>query len=322
VNRWRIGVDVGGTKIAAGLVGADGHIRAHLTSPTPAAEGAGAVLDEICRAVRALRGQITEPDTVTGVGIGTGGVVDHRQGVIVSATGLLHGWAGTRVADELRDRLGLAICVDNDGNALALGEHRFGAGRGYADVLYVAVGTGIGGGLVLGGRLRRGAHHAAGELGHLPVPGAEHRVCSCGAHGHIEALASGPAITAAYRQLSADRQVGDLKMVASRAAAGDRRAIEAIGEAAEALGKVLAGLADTIDPEAVVVGGGVAQLGPVLWTPLEAAFRADALPPTAQIPLLPAQLGPQAAIVGAASLAPDTEPALADRAATGPQERR
>jgi glucokinase len=302
MSRWRVGVDVGGTKIAAGLVGSNGRIHAQLALPTPAAEGAQAVLDEVCRAVRELRARLREPDEVTGVGIGTGGVVDHRRGVIVSATGLLRDWAGTHVADELRDRLGLAISVDNDGNALALGEHRFGAGRGYADVLYVAVGTGIGGGLVIGGRLRRGAHHTAGELGHLPVPGAERRSCSCGGHGHIEALASGPAITAAYRRRSANRQAGDLRVVASQAGAGDLDAIEAIGDAATALGKVLAGLVNTIDPEAVVLGGGVARLGPVLWTPLTAAFRAGALPPTAQTPLLPAKLGPQAAIVGAASL--------------------
>jgi glucokinase len=322
MNRWRIGVDVGGTKIAAGLVGANGHIHEQLTLPTPAVGGAPAILDAIRRAVEALRGGIAETDTVTAVGIGTGGVVDHGRGVIVSATGLLAGWAGTRVAAELRDRLGLSICVDNDVNALALGEHHFGAGRGYADVLYVAVGTGIGGGLVLGGRLRRGAHHTAGELGHLPVPGAEHRLCSCGSRGHIEAVASGPAITAAYQRRIADPQVSDLRAVASQAGSGDVHAIETIGEAAEALGRVLAGLANTIDPEAVVLGGGVAQLGPVLWTPLKAGFRADALAPTAQIPLLSARLGPQAAIAGAANLAPDTGPTLADPAVTPAREYR
>ena len=305
MSRWRIGVDVGGTKIAAGLVSVDGRIHEQLTLPTPAAQGAQAILDEICRAAKTLRDDLGNRDVVSGVGIGTGGVVDHRQGRIVSATGLLQGWAGMHVADELRDRLGLPVAIDNDGNAMAVGEHHFGVGRGYADVLYVAIGTGIGGGLMLNNRLRRGAHHAAGELGHLAAPGAEDRACSCGGYGHIEAVASGPAITDDYRRRSADAQVSDLRVVAARANAGDGHATQAIGDAATILGKLLGGLANTIDPEAVVLGGGVAQLGPALWTPLQDGFRADALPPTTNIPLLAAMLGPHAAIVGAASLVPD-----------------
>ncbi|MBP0457639.1 ROK family protein [Streptomyces montanisoli] len=306
MNRWRIGVDVGGTKIAAGLVSTTGLLDERLVLPTPATEGASAILGTVQRAVETLRASLPPGDVVTGVGIGTGGVVDHARGVIVSATGLLHGWAGTRVADELHARLGLPVAIDNDGNALALGEHRFGAGRGHQDVLYVAVGTGIGGALVLGGELRRGAHHSAGELGHQPAPGAEGRPCSCGGRGHIEAAASGPSITAAYRERSGDTQVTDLRVVAARAAAGDGQAAGAIEEAATILGKVVAGLANTVDPEAVVIGGGVAQLGPILWPPLETGFRAGTLPPLADVPVLPALLGPTAAIVGAATLVADT----------------
>jgi glucokinase len=297
---WRIGVDVGGTKIATGLVAPDGRIRGALTVPTPATQGPDAILDAIGGCVLRLRETLGRDEHVTGVGIGTGGVVDHTAGVIVSATGLLHGWAGTPVAQRLSTRLGLPVAVDNDGNAFALGEHLFGAGRGLSDVVYVAVGTGIGGAIVLGGRLRRSPHHTAGELGHLSCDVASSRPCSCGSPGHLEAVASGPAIVAAY----GDPAVTDLRVVTDRAAAGDTGAAAAIARGAAALGRALAGLAGAIDPEAVVLGGGVAQLGEFLWTPLAAAFRGTALPGLRDLPLLPAELGPHSAVVGAAQISP------------------
>jgi len=326
-TRWRIGIDVGGTKIAAGLVDAYGRTRDAFAVPTPATEGAEAVLSAIAGAAHRLRaglgsGEYESGDsgseaagggTVVGVGIGTGGVVDHRRGTVVSATGLLHGWAGTPVADALSARLGLPVGVDNDGNALALGEHRFGAGRGHEDVLYLTLGTGIGGALVLGGRLRRGAHHGAGELGHLPVDDPGPRPCSCGAYGHLEALASGPALTSLYREASGDEEVADLRVVAERAAGGDAVARAALARGAAGLGRTLAGLAATLDPEAVVVGGGAAQAGPALWEPLTAAFRDAALPAVRHTPLLPARLGTAAALIGAAQLAPPAPSQKDDR---------
>jgi glucokinase len=304
---WRIGVDVGGTKIAAGLVDIHGQVRDRLALPTPATEGPDAILGAIADTVATLRGKLADADRVLGVGIGTGGVVDHRDGVIVSATGLLQDWTGTRVAEQIRDRSGLPVAVDNDGNALALGEHRFGVGRELTDVIYVAVGTGVGGGIVLGDQLRRGVHHTAGELGHLCAPGSVHRRCSCGGYGHLEAVAAGPAITADYRHRSGDGQASDLRVVAQRAESGDPHAADAIGHGGAVLGAVLAGLADTLDPQAIVIGGGVAQLGAVYWTPLQASFAAEALPAVKPTPLLPASLGSAAAVIGAAALIPATD---------------
>jgi glucokinase len=306
VKRWRIGVDVGGTKIAAGLVCPAGQIHEQLSAPTPATEGPTAILNDIARAVETLRAKTAPGDVVTGVGIGTGGVVDHRSGVIVSATGLLSHWAGTRVAGRLQKRLGLPVSVDNDVNAMALGEHRFGVGRGLTDVLYVAIGTGIGGALVLAGELRRGAHDTAGELGHLPTPDGDQRPCSCGGHGHLESVASGPAITERYRRRSGRHDVQDLQTVVARAAAGDSDARAVITEAATVLGRMLAGLANTVDPEAIVIGGGVAQVGAALWTPMDDTFRSETLPALEKLPLLAAALGPAAAIAGAATLISDT----------------
>jgi glucokinase len=317
-NKQRaIGVDVGGTKIAAGLVEATGEVRDRLVLPTPAAEGPSAVLDAIAELAERLRTR-----EVVGVGVGTGGVVDHARGVIVSATSLLPGWAGTPVAAELSARLGLPVAMDNDGNALALGEYRFGAARGLGSVLCIAVGTGVGGGVIIGGRLVRGAHHTAGEVGHIPVPGSEGMPCSCGRTGHLEAIASGPAMTARYVAEAATRaqahQHGDsgdphlgggpcaaidLRVITERARTGDVVAAKVIADGAGALGRAIGGLANSIDPDAVIVGGGVAEIGEPYWAPLRAAVRENTLPALAALEIRPAGLRTDAGIVGAAALA-------------------
>ena len=288
-----IGIDVGGTKIAGGLVERDGTVAARATVPTPAADGPAAILDAIAE----LAGRLRVP-RVTGVGIGTGGVVDHAAGTIVSANGLLRGWTGTPVAAVLSSRLGLPVTVENDGNALALGELRFGAARGLDSALCVAVGTGVGGGVIAGGELLRGARHTAGEVGHMPVSGAEGLRCNCGRTGHLEAVASGPAMAGRHGAGL------DLRAVAARALDGDERAVQVIEEGAAALGTAIAGLANALDPRAVIVGGGVAAIGDLYWTPLRAAVRAHAL---AGPEVRPAALRTDASIAGAAA------PALAGR---------
>ncbi|AHH93526.1 ROK family protein [Kutzneria viridogrisea] len=296
--RWAVGVDVGGTKIAGALVGADGVVRGRTVVPTPARDGARAVLAAMAELVRAL----AAGTPVVGVGVGTGGVVDAATGTVLSATDLLPGWAGTDVAGELRALTGLPVRVDNDGNALALGEHHFGAGRGLRDGVYVTVGTGIGGGIVLDGVLRRGATHSAGELGHLPVPGAEGRRCSCGATGHVEAVASGPAMTSRYREVTGE-QVTDLRAIAERALAGEQAASAVLAEGGAALGAALAGLANALDPQVVVLGGGVAEIGEPFLGPVERALRSAALPGPSRVALRPALLGTDAPLAGAAVLA-------------------
>lgn len=305
--RPRVGVDVGGSKIAAGLVGADGALRESLVRPTPAARGPRAVLDAIADAVRELPGW----DRAEGVGIGTGGVVDRDSGVVVSANELLPGWAGTDLRAELTARLGLPVAADNDANVFALAEQVHGAGAGSASALYVSVGTGIGGGLVIDGRLLRGAHRTAGEFGHIAVPEAVGRACNCGRSGHLEAIASGPAITARYRELAAERafeaepDARDLRRVAALGAeggAGADIALAALGEGAAALGRALAGLVNTVDPARVVVGGGVASIGAAYWGPLTEAFAAELLPGPSALRPVPAALGARAAVVGAAEL--------------------
>ncbi len=296
-----VGVDVGGTKIAAALVDAAGAVGPVATVPTPAASGPAAVLD----AVAGLVVQVAAGTPIVGVGVGTAGVVDAGRGVIVSATDTFADWVGTDVAAGLRARLAGAgvgvgrVEVRNDVDAHALGEAWLGAGAGAASLLMVAVGTGVGGALVLDGRLRTGAHHVAGELGHIPAVGAEGLRCPCGRPGHLEALAAGPGLARRYGVLTGVDV--DAREVARRASAGDDAAVRAIADAAACLGRALAGIMTVVDPAVVVVGGGVAEIGPLWWTPMLATCRAETIDALAAVPIVPAALGAEAPLLGAAS---------------------
>ena len=300
--RSTLGIDIGGTKIAAGLVDECGAVSGRQTVATPAADGAQAILAAALDLSRRVLAGAQDTD-VLAVGVGSAGEIDTDRGVVTYASDNLPGWAGLALGDAFAAVTGLPAFVDNDVNALALGEGRFGAGRGFKDVLYVAVGTGVGGAVVLDGRLRRGASWAVGELGHVIATWDGDRVCSCGRRGHLEAYACGPAIAARYRELAARDEPLDLRDVAARTRMGDDLARRAIAEGAEILGLTLGGLLAVLDPQALVIGGGVAELGDEWWGPLEAALRTSPLPGPAQIALRPAQLGADAVLIGAAWLA-------------------
>ena len=296
-----VGVDLGGTKIAAARVDASGALGPVVTVPTPAASGPGAVLAAVAAAVREAAGG--EP--CAAVGVGTAGAVDAARGVVVSATDTFADWVGTDLVAGLRARLGdLTVAVRNDVDAHLLGEMWRGAASGARSVLMVAAGTGIGGALVLDGALRTGAHHLAGEIGHVPAVGAVGLACPCGRTGHLEAVAAGPAIHRRYRALGGER-AADTRAVFADADAGDVLAADVIEDAAVSLGRAIAGLVTCLDPEFVVVGGGLAQAGPRWWAPFEATLRAELVDALAGLPVVPAALGAEAAIVGAARAALD-----------------
>ena len=276
-----IGVDIGGTKIAAGLVDAAGRLVRAERAATPTG-GGSRVLDVACSLVARLR----VGADVTAIGVGAPGVVDPSSGVVLSATDVLPNWAGTPVRAELSARTALPVVVDNDVRAMALGELRFGAARGFDTVLFVSVGTGIGGALVFAGRLRRGGHGTAGEIAHLLAGETGPIRCGCGAPDHVEAVASGAAIAAASRP-------------------------DALSHAAAVLGRALAGLVTALDVDAVVLGGGVVRSGSAFLDPLADALRAGVLPPLRELPVLPALLSTDAPLVGAAALAADSLAAAA-----------
>lgn len=291
-----VAVDLGGTKTAAALMAPDGTLGPVHSVPTPARSGPEALLD----AVAALIGEVSAAPKA--IGIGTAGVVDVAAGVITSATDTIRGWPGTDVGKGIRQRTDCPVVhVQNDVDAHAAGECWIGAGAGAASVLTVAVGTGVGGSLVFDGVPRRGAHNVGGEIAHLPTPGAEQMMCPCGRAGHLEAIGAGPAIHRLYTERGGTAP--DTRTVFRHAEVGDQRAIEAIELSAAAVGRAIAAVVTVVDPEVVVLAGGLPEAGARWWQPMEAAFRAEVIDVLADVELRPAVLGWRAALVGAGRFA-------------------
>lgn len=315
MTRRHLGIDIGGTKTLAVLVTPDGEVVGRTQAPTPARRGPTAVLDTAAglagqllagpAAAGRVLAEVARPPAgagltgeVSAVGVGAAGTIDSATGTVRYATDSLPGWAGTRIADELAARLGRSVRVDNDVNAAALGESWAGAGRGRSHLLLVTAGTGLGGGLIWNGRIEHGARGGAGEVAHLPVPGAERLRCGCGRYGHLEAIASGTGLAAAYALVAGELIGGSA--VAERAETGDDVARGVLDRAGTALGRALAGLVTLLDPQAVLVAGGAAN---ALLPAAIAAYRAELPPAWADVPLLPAALGADSVAVGAARLA-------------------
>ncbi|WDQ00893.1 ROK family protein [Micromonospora chalcea] len=293
-------LDIGGTKTTAALVTAAGEVVGRHTAPTPGRSGAAAVLDTAAGLVEKLRADA--PGVVRALGVGSAGVIDSGSGLVLSATDVLTGWAGTDLRGDLGRRLGVPVTVVNDVHAHALGEARHGVAAGYDTVLYVAVGTGVGASFVLGDTVLAGAHSAAGHAGHQPSAYAGTLPCTCGGRGHLEAIAAGPALTAEYVRRTG-RPVADLRAVAALAAGGDETARDVVRLGGTAVGSAVGGLVNVLDPAAVVIGGGVTGLGEPWWRALRDAVPAETLPGLAGVPVLASTLGPDAPLLGAASLA-------------------
>jgi glucokinase len=302
-----IGIDVGGTKIAALLVGRDGSVLAREIRHTPA-EDQQATLDAMVGAARAIAAT-----DVVGVGVAAAGMVD-PGGLMRYAPNLA--WRDTPLAPFVGDALGLPALADNDGNAAAWGEFRHGAGQGSRQLLMVSVGTGIGGGLVLDGALYRGANGFAAEIGHIVVEPDGLR-CGCGNRGCWELVASGSAITRQGRNAAARHPHSLLRelsggmpesvtgsMVTEAARAGDTVSRGIFVEVGHRLGVGIAGLVNVLDPDAVVVGGGASEAGELLLAPARDAFRRAVEGPgeRPEVPILQAALGNDAAAIGVAAL--------------------
>jgi glucokinase len=303
VSGTAVGVDLGGTKLAAGVVDRAGRVLYHDCRPTPAAGGASAVLAALVAATRDMLAWAQRSGTaVQAVGLGVAGQVD-PAGRITHATATLPGWAGTDVRAAVAAAVDRPVTVLNDVHALAVGEHAHGAAAGARDALVVAVGTGIGGAIIHDGRLVVGRTGMAGLVGHLPAPGRSGRSCPCGRADHLEAYASGPAIAADYAARAGLAAVPDLPAVAAAARAGDRLAAAAITDAATLLGRGLGGLLTLLEPDVLVLGGGVTELAELFLPALTAGLRAEALPGPDRTPVRPAHLGPLAGVVGAATAA-------------------
>lgn len=294
----RLGVDIGGTKIAAGVFDERGTIVARFRRDTPRTGSGADVMVEIVD----LIAQIRLSHQIGAIGLGAKGVIDNRHGVVLQDGNTLPGWGGTDVAGPVLAATGLPVAVDNDVRLTALGEARRGAGANLDRLLVASIGTGVGGGLVFGGQIVHGAHGTAGEIAHLLVPGPGALPCGCGRFDHLEAVVAGPAIAAEYCRRSGSAEL-PLQQVADRMRAGDEIAAGTITDAARVLGGALAGLATAVDVDGVVIGGGVAQIGPAFFEATRTEFAAAVLEPLRHIPFRPAALGTDAPLVGAAELA-------------------
>lgn len=312
-----LALDFGGTKLAAGLVESEaGRILAHVRRPSPssAQQSIEAMLG---MARQALADAGRSRSDVAAVGVSFGGPVDEAR-LRVRLSHHVPGWESLPLVEVVSRELGLPTAMDNDANLQALGEWRYGAGRGVSDLLFVNVGTGIGGGLVLGGRLRRGRHGLAGEIGHTVVK-PDGPPCTCGKRGCVEALAAGPGIArgalealaanqdkgARLRELAAGHPAAVTGELVFRAAAEeDDLALAVLGEACLFLGIGIANAAAIVDPELIVVGGGVAKAGELFFRPLREAARAHAAPLWPEmLQIVPGQLGDDANVLGAAAMA-------------------
>ncbi len=288
-----IGVDVGGTKIDVGVVERDGTIVRSERRPTPV-ESTEALLAALAEAVESVR-----DDSVGGVGIGIPSTIDQRSGTAVFSVNIP--LAGVDVRGWAAETFGLPAAIDNDANCAALAEWRAGAGRGTTDMVMITLGTGIGGGLILGGRLYRGSIGAGAELGHIVVDGLGSEPCQgfCTGRGHLEALASGRAVDQVAARLLGSG-AGTPELVAA-ARQGDERALEALAAAGRWLGTAVSTVVNLLNPELVVVGGGFGEAFDLLIGPLREVLARDGVVPARDVVrIVPAELGSDAGLIGAA----------------------
>ncbi len=306
-------VDVGGTKIAVGLVDAQGHIAARASAPTDRARGFDAGLEQIRLLLEDCLRRAPHA-RLMGMGVGCTGPVDPRTGVL-GPNSFLPLWEGVNTVDRLRQAFGLPVAIENDADAAALGEAAWGAGQGAERCVYVTVSTGIGCGVVLDGQLYRGAGGAHPEMGHVIIDPARGPQCFCGGRGCWESLASGPALADWYagqrreRGLPADdasTEVGadgpaSAREICQRAAAGEPLAREAVERESEYLGLGLANLVTIFVPDVIVLGGGVMESWPMFEARVRQIIRETCgLVPHERTALKRASLGAMTGLSGAA----------------------
>ena len=305
-----IGVDVGGTKIAAGVVDEDGAVLATLHRRSPAT-ARNAIFTTIADVVNELAVHYDAPT----IGVGAAGFTSSDRNTMVHGTNL--DWTGARIADEVAERTGKRVVVENDANAAGWAEARFGAAAGKANVLVITLGTGVGGAVIIDGRLVRGAAGFAAEVGHITIV-PDGRPCGCGLRGCLERYGSGTALgvngweLATFRPDYAARIIelsgGDANRISGKAvtaAARDPAALECYARLGDALGIGLADLCAVLDPEVIVLAGGLTEAGDILLTPVRKSFtqHLTARIHRPAIPVIISSAGQEAGLIGAADLA-------------------
>ncbi|MEW6446573.1 MAG: ROK family protein [Bacillota bacterium] len=309
-----VGVDLGGTKIYTALATVDGELLSEVKVPTMAAEGYESVLRRIAETVAEVKRLAGVSGKPLRIGLGAPGPLDVAKGVVHVAPNL--GWRNVPLKASLEELVGVPVFLENDANLAAWGEFVYGAGKDAVDMVYITVSTGIGGGLVMGGKIYRGTGYGAGEIGHITVlpDGPE---CHCGNRGCLEALASGTAVAREARKLiahGAGRVMLSLaggkpeavtaKTVGSAAAQGDAEAQQLFDSAARWLGIGVAAVLNLLNPEMVVLGGGMMKSAAFFWETLDGEVRRRALPSAFQgARLVTAALGGRSGVLGAVAYA-------------------
>lgn len=307
-----LGIDVGGTLVKIGVI-SGGRVLRQWAVPTARFASSPRVLEaKLVPLVKSLLKQAGR--RVSAVGVGMPGLVLYPAGVVLSCANL-RGWKGIPLRARLERRLRLPVRVDNDVNLMTLAEWRYGAGRGAGNLLCVTLGTGVGGGLVLSGRLYRSPRGPAGEIGHVAVGESGPR-CACGGRGCLERYVGNREILRSVRRRLRDGERSRIRglvgghlsrvtpEVIDRACAlGDRLALRTWEEAGERIGLVLAKVVNLLSPERIVIGGGIARAGRWLFEPIRRTVRKRAMRPLGRLPIVPARLGSAAGLIGAALLA-------------------
>lgn len=306
-KKYIIGVDLGGTKIAAAIADERGSVFHSMTIPTMAEEGAEAVVNRIADASKELmERQGAKAVEVKAIGIGSPGFVNSKRGYISFASNL-PGFEELPIVKMIEDRTGINTYVENDAKAAALGEMWFGAGRGCSNFVYMTVSTGIGGAIIANGDIYSGASNTTGEIGHMIV-NPEGPQCGCGHFGCLEAYASGTAIAKHARKRIADGEESTLnkydsitsKEVFYEAAKGDKLALEVIDYCLQYLGIGVANIVTLLNPERIIIGGGVSMAGSIVFDRVWEGIRGNSFPAMYEgLEIVPAQLKTDAGMIGA-----------------------
>ena len=286
-----IGLDLGGTKIAAAAADERGRILSELIVPTEAPKGKKQVIANLERAIetlaRSVKGKLIK------IGVGVPGPIDYNQGLVIEPPNL-PGWKRVNLKAILTKRFKVPVFIDNDANCAALGEALFGAGKSARNFIYMTVSTGIGGGIIIDRKVYRGANGSAGEFGHMIIDPRGYK-CGCGNRGDLEAMASGTSIKT--------RSGEDAMAIHIRAQQGDRKAIKVINDTAKYLGIGIANLVNIFNPEMVVIGGGLSNLGEMLLKPTRQEFKKHALKlPAKSVKIVRAKLRDKSGLMGAVAL--------------------
>ncbi len=291
-----IGLDVGGTKIAAGAVDNQGRIFKKIITPTDANRGKKIILKNILWAAS----KVWLPG-LRAIGIGMAGQCNFQTGVFVSGPNFPKNFKNIAISKILEKNFRVPVYLDNDARAFTLAELIFGAGRGYKNIVGLTIGTGIGGGIVVDGKILRGKNNTAGEVGHMMIDTSSPFRCGCGKIGHFEAASSGTALENLYKRLVSKKLPGP--EIVAKARNGDKKASQAIAILAQNLALGLANIAHLLDPEVIVIGGGLSNI-PSLWLPTLRNFKKLVIFKSLKnTKIVKSKLGDKAGIIGAALLA-------------------